>query len=232
MGFWSAVLSTVFMVTFDVAAAVPGLTTGIEPWRGVEAFAASYHQGVVLATILPSLLLAPTFLVLTAYIHTYAAAGRKLWSLIGAAFAAVYAAIVGLNYFAQLTVIRWQLLRGEVAGLSMLVMGNPASFFWALEVLGYGFMGMAGVFSALALPKGRLERWVRGLFIASALMELPGTVIYVVTANAFHPLILASLGLWGVAFPAATALLAIRFRQAARALPPSTDSLGREGGPA
>ncbi|MHB8758381.1 MAG: hypothetical protein ACYC6V_10255, partial [Bacillota bacterium] len=209
VGFWAATLSTIFIVAFDVGVAVPALTVGMQPWQGIEAFAATYRQGGVLATVLPSLFLAPTFLILAAHIHTSTAAERKLWSLLGVAFATVYTVIISLNYLAQLTIVRWLLLRGETAGLSMLVMGNPASFFWALEVLGYAFMGLAGVFIALALPKGRLERWVGGLFIANALLEIPGTIVYVATADAFHPLILASLGAWGVAFPAATALLAV-----------------------
>lgn len=217
VGFWAAALSTAFMVAFDIGAVVPAVTTGMQPWQGIEAFAATYSQGVVLATVLPSLLLAPTFLVLAAYIHSHTAAERKLWSLLGVTFASIYTAVVSLNYFAQLTIVRWLLLRGETAGLSALVMGNPASFFWALEVLGYAFMGLSGVFIALALPKGRAERWVGGLFIANAVLEIPGSIAYVVTANAFHPLILASLGGWGVMFPAATALLAVRLRQAARA---------------
>ena len=53
-----------------------------------------------------SLLLAVSFVVLMASIHSYAPPEKKVWSQIGLSFAILYAALLIWNYYLQLTVVR------------------------------------------------------------------------------------------------------------------------------
>lgn len=131
---------------------------------------------------------------------------------IGLSFAIIYAVIVALNYFLQLTVVRL-----NPQGFALLSMDvRPESPFWALEVLGYTFMSIAALFAVPVLSEGKLERAVQGLFVLNFVMTLAGLSAYLLTVNPTHVLVLASLGVWGIAFPVATALLAVLFKRAQR----------------
>ena len=67
--------------------------------------------------LIPSLVLAPTFIVLMVSIHYYAAQEKRIWSQLGMAFAVVYAVMASLNYIMQLTVVRFSILNKETDGL-------------------------------------------------------------------------------------------------------------------
>jgi hypothetical protein len=84
VGFWSAVLTTLWIVTFNLALII-------------------MSQMVAVAACL---LLAPSFVVLMASLHHYAHEDKKVWSQVALSFASVYMVVVALNYFLQLTVVR------------------------------------------------------------------------------------------------------------------------------
>lgn len=193
VGFWSAVLTTIWIVAFDLAllAGVSGIPTGSLP-------------------VIASLLIAPPLVSLMASLHGYVPHERRIWTQTGLSFSIAYAALVAFNYFLQLTVVRQ-----NPAAYPWLTMDfKPDSAFWALEVLGYSFMSLAALCVVPALGRGRHETPIRWLFVANAALNGLGDVAYVLTANPLNLLVLASLGVWAVAFPGATALLAVMFKGA------------------
>lgn len=217
IGFWSASLTTLWIVGFIAAIVVPMLfapsAAGMPQWHGIAAYAAHFEPAPLMWVVVPCFLLAPTFVILMACLHGQAAPEQRIWSRIGLALAIMYATLVSLNYVAQMTVVRAGLVSGETDGLALFAMENPHSLFWAIEVVGYGLMCLATVFVAPGLGGGRL-RWVRWLFVIDALAQIPAAIAYVATVNPFHPLVLVGLGVWCVTFPVATGLLAAWFRRA------------------
>ncbi len=216
LGFWSAVLATVFSIGYGLAVIVMIIATTSTPtttattgWQGVEAYLAAF-QPIVMLPLIPSLLLAPTFVVLMACVHSYAPNAKKVWSQVGLAFAIVYATMACVNYIIQLTVVRLSILNRETDGLAMFVMGNPHSIFWAL-MFDYIFMNLAMLFAAPVFEGGKLERWIRWLFLAngaSAVITLFGIVV-----DSPMIFLLGSLVPWCVIFSAATILLAVMFKR-------------------
>lgn len=95
-------------------------------------------------------------------------------------------------------------------------MGNPRSLFWGLAIVGYNFyMALAALLAVPTLGEGTLERWIGRLFAVNAAASILAGVAYFVTLNAYHPMGLAASAVWCLAFPAATILLALRFRRMA-----------------
>src|SRR5918994_2985766 len=99
VGFWSAVLATVFSVTYIVGQ--------LAEWMGLMgsgggAENASTPLGIVVL-LTPSLFLGAAFLVLIVSIHELSSPDRKIWSHIAIAFATAYAVLISINYFVQLT---------------------------------------------------------------------------------------------------------------------------------
>ena len=105
LGFWSAVLTAVFAAAFFAV----GIAT---PVRSISyPYVASFIP-VDYLWMYPAFLLAPTFVVLVACIHSYAADDRKVFSQIAVAFAVVYATVITTDYFIQWTVVEPSILSG------------------------------------------------------------------------------------------------------------------------
>jgi hypothetical protein len=181
-------------------------------WSGIESFVASF-QPIQMLPLIPSLLLAPTFIVLMVSIHYYAAPDKKIWSHLGIAFALIYAVMASINYITQLTVVRLSILNKETDGLAMFVMGNSHSIFWALASA-YVFMNLAMLFATPVFDGGRLERSIHWLFFANGASAV--VTIYGVVADSPRIYLLGSLAPWCVIFSLATILLAIMFKRIER----------------
>jgi len=217
VGFWSAVLATLFSIGYGITLIVTMIsmmataTDTPSGWRGIEAFVASF-QPIQMLSLIPSLLLAPTFVVLMVSLHYYASPDKKIWSHLGIAFALIYAVMASINYILQLTVVRLGIVNRETDGLAMFVMGNPHSIFWALTSA-YVFMNLAMLFVAPVFYGGRLERWIRWLFIANGASVVVSLFGVGVDSPAIY--LLVSLVPWCIIFSLATALLAMLFKRIA-----------------
>jgi hypothetical protein len=214
VGFWSAGLSTLCSVGYALASGLvllqmlkPAPAGTAAGWTGIDAYLSLFQPSQMLPLV-PSLLLAPCFVALMVSIHYYAAPERRLWSHLGLAFTLLYAGLALTNYLVQLTAVRRSLLGGETDGLAILVPGNPHSVFWALASA-YVFLNLAMLFAAPVFTGGRLERWIRWLFVANGATALV-TVAGIAADNpAFY--LIGSLVPWCVVFTAATVLLAVLF---------------------
>ncbi len=215
LGFWSAVLATLFSIGYGLAlivllvSSMASKTETPAGWQGIESFVTSFQPDQMLPLI-PSLLLAPTFIVLMVSIHYYAAPDKKIWSHLGIAFALIYAVMACINYILQLTAVRLSIMNHETDGLAMFVMGNPHSLFWVLASA-YAFMNLAMLFTAPVFHGGKLERWVHWLFLANGASVI--ITILGVAVDSPPVYLLGSLVPWCVIFSSATALMAVLFRR-------------------
>ncbi|GBO54203.1 hypothetical protein APA_2151 [Pseudanabaena sp. lw0831] len=181
----------------------------IKAWNGIQTYAENFNF-LDMTSFIPAFFLAPTMVILIACINAIAPASKKIFSQIGLAFAIVYAAIIPTNYYLQLFVVRLNLQSGTLEGLSILAQPNLHSIFFALETLGYGFLSLATIFISFVFTSGKLEIWMRSLFIVSGAVGIFGVLV----APFDQPyLIFAGLGLWSLAFPISTILLSIFFHR-------------------
>lgn len=86
----------------------------------------------------------------------------------------MYGAILATNYWLLGTVVQESLLSGYTQGLEWFVIGSPNSITNTIEGSGYGFMGLAALFAGLAFEGGRLERWIKRLFIINGIGGIAG----------------------------------------------------------
>ena len=75
-------------------------------------------------------------------------------------------------------------------------------------------MGLAALFTLPIFARSRIELAIRWCFVANAVFAVLGSGSYVLGGNPLHVLVLVSLGVWAIAFPLATALLAVMFKRA------------------
>lgn len=160
---------------------------------------------VVLLT--PSLLLGSAFVVLSASMHRHVPPERRLWTQVGYGFAIAYLVLTGMTYFVQLTLVGPRLGRGDVAGLEPFLFVPFESFLYAVDLLGYSFMSMATLFSALAFERTGREGTARRFMLANA-----GIMPFLVL-QMYWPAAIWVASLWALTFPGAAISLARVFRR-------------------
>ena len=183
LGFWSATTATLLVAVAGITA-----TAAIQPFATIVGF-----------------LLTPSFLVVMACIHCYASNERKVFSLVGLSFAIIYATLISVNYFIQLTFVHQSTFNVEIFD-----MGNPQSMMWVIEILGYFFMGLSTVFTAFVFESGRVEKLIKWLFITNGILGLLTPIGY--GLNLPLQIMLGGLIVWDIVMPISTALLAYLFR--------------------
>ena len=209
VGYGSAVLATVFSLTYVVAQIAEWIG-----WMGSGGGAENASTPFGLFVLLtPSLLLGSSFLVLVVSIHHLASPDRKIWSHAAVAFATAYAVLISINYYVQLTWVAPRLAAGRIAGMEPFLFTPFDSFLYAVDILGYSFMSIATLFAARVFTGGGLERTVRIFLVANGLL-LP----FIALQMYVHALIWIA-ALWAVTFPGATWSLAILFRRMETSVP-------------
>ncbi len=207
LGFWSSVTIALLVALIDAGMILSTILFPMTTITSMEAYTISFNSWQMLPLI-PSLLLAPMFVVMMLCIHHYASDDRKVMSQMGYSFALICAAVLSIHYYIQLTVVRQGILNNETAGLWQFAAPNPHSFFWTFAALGYGFMGIA-LLCAAPVFAGKSERAIKWLFTANGIIGigfLIGNAMGIFIVN-----ILASF-VWGILFPIATVLVARIFR--------------------
>jgi hypothetical protein len=218
-GFWAAAL------TAAVAAVFAGVGVATPPRSGPFCVTAcvpapytavaQYIPGDYL-WLIPGLLLAPIFVGLMASIHSYAVEMKRTFSRVALSFAVIYAVVIVVNYFVQLTVIVPSLQSGESRDLSLFTQYNPHGFFIALEVLAYLTMSASLLAAAPVFAGGKIELAVRWLFSLSFILAAAAFAGFWLVKHDLVAVEVSVLMIDWVALIAGGALLSIVFRRADR----------------
>jgi len=188
-------------------------------WLGVEAYARAFHP-LQLVTYGFGFLIVLGSVGLVAALHRLAPGALRFRSALALAFAAAFAAVIGTNYMLQLAVLRPNVAAGRLEGMALLAFNNPDSITMALEMLGYGFLGLATWAVAPVFQEGGLERWTRALCVANGVVSVAGTALH--AAVGVRGLFgLALYAAWNVLFAALAVLWVVvlgRWAQQARGL--------------
>jgi hypothetical protein len=197
LGFWAAIDTAVTYIVFEL-----GVIGGKDmlkllpiPWD-------------VYIPIGASILIAPSFLLLTISIHYSAPESRRVWTHAGVAFATIYAALVSLVYVTWLFVVEPHVVIHSESAVAPFTF-SQGSFIQMVDGMGYTFMGVAAVFTAPVFGGDRLGRWIRGLAIANG----PGAALVLVSYVSFSIVYGVPTA---ILFPAYAILLAVHFGRLGR----------------
>lgn len=155
-----------------------------------------------------TIVMAPLLVILFACVHQSTPDTRRAYSLSALAFTALFAAMVSINRYVQLTVVRQGLIRGAVEQLEPFLPYGSNSVMFSLEILGWGFfLSLAALCIAPVFTAKGIEQWLRGLFIAYGALGLTSAVGLVFAS----PISAVGFVAWGPVLDAIAALLAIWF---------------------
>lgn len=174
IGFWAAVFTAILAAVF-ITMGMFG-SSSWDTFPGMVNYIWTTIKTIDYALFIPAFLLAPVFVVLMASIHYYASVDKKIYSLIGLAFALIYATIITTDYFVLWTVVLPSTIMGETAGLSLFSLYNPHGIFVSLESIAYMMMSLALLFIAPVFQGSRIEQALRWIFIAGFVLAIGSLV--------------------------------------------------------
>ena len=204
MVFWSAlavaVIGLLYAAVLGTAAALGSLT--LPPPEPIGSFAA-------LDTIASAVLL----VVLVVAIDAITPFERRPFSRLGVVFTVMFAVVVTINRFVQLTIVRQSVAAGDVGDLRRFMPYEPHSAMFALEILGWAFFfGLAALCLVPVLRGPGLRMWIARLFGLYAVLGLACAVGLVLDS----PVVAVGFVAWGVVLPLAAGLMAVVSRAGAR----------------
>ena len=103
------------------------------------------------------------FILMTAGFRNESGTDTKVAADSGLAFAAVYAVLVLLVYFAQVTTVRLEALEGQA---SRLLDYGKGGLLFNYDLLGYGMMALSTFFTGLSIrAETKPDRWLKRLML-------------------------------------------------------------------
>ena len=181
-----------------------GLVALIRPqpaWGGSALFVEHYHWIQAVPFYFGFLLPGGGILML---VSIYLLTARRAAALAALIFMSIGAGLVFFNYLTQTTFIP-ALVHAYTPNMdpviSALSMSNPVALPWAIEMWGYGFMGLGTWLAAGFFGAGRLERTARALFIVNGIASVTGALLFSVMLEAVMSIGgLVAYGLWNVLY--------------------------------
>jgi hypothetical protein len=195
LGFWAAIVTAITYIVFDLGTiGGPDMLKLLSvPWD-------------VYIPIGASILIAPSFLLLTIAIHYSAPEWKRVWTHAAVAFGTMYAALVSLVYVTWLFVVEPHVINHTESAVAPFAFAQ-GSFIQMVDGIGYTFMGVAAALTAPVFGGDQLGRWIRWVAIANA----PGAALVLVAYIVYS----LAVGLpTAILFPAYSILLAVYYRRA------------------
>jgi hypothetical protein len=176
-----AVYLNIFGVIFS-GLVFPALSMMLYPqpaWRVAALFADSFHPLQTATFFCGYFLVIGSLLTFITLFHL-AEPVKRIWALSGLAINIVFTAVVFLNYIIQTTYVPYLAINRppELASvLPVFTMANPGSFAWALEMYGWGGIGLSFVFMAFIFGKGRFEPVLKVLFLVNGICSVASALM-------------------------------------------------------
>ncbi|MBQ7455188.1 MAG: hypothetical protein IJS53_01985 [Clostridia bacterium] len=103
------------------------------------------------------------YILMAAGLHHEAAQERRVAATAGLVFAALYAALIFLVYFAQTTSVR----RGGLSEQAAMILDfRRGGLIFNYDLLGYGMMALSTFFLGLSMqPESKADRWLKALMM-------------------------------------------------------------------
>lgn len=169
-------------------------------WVSSELFINSYHPVQTLTFFCGYFLVIGSLLTFIAlYLLSME---KKIYALSGLIINVVFTAIIFLNYIIQTTYVPYLAANNPPETqyvLATFSMANAGSFAWALEMYGWGGIGLSFIFMAMAFGKSRQENILKILFIINGTSSCITAIITSINMNwIFTGAGFASLIIWNL----------------------------------
>jgi hypothetical protein len=224
LGMWAALMADIAWLVITACFIAIPLLYPLFSWTnlaGYLAYAGAHDRTLVYVAQACMLLLGPLYVVMLSSLQEYAAPGRKGVERAALVLGIGFAILTGVNYFTQITAVRFNIARGTTTGLEQFLQQKPDSIMAAINMLGWTlYFGLSTLLASTVFTCGKLERAIRIALLANGGCCLLAGLGFLID-NTILVFLTINLGMGG-AFLAATCLLCAFFWRGMRNLAPNT----------
>lgn len=202
---WSFGIKAVYLNIFGIifsGLVFPVLSTIFYPqplWQDAQLFINSFHP-LQTATFFCGYFLVIGSLMTFITLYLSVEEHKRVYSLTGLVVNVVFTAVVFLNYIIQTTYVPYLATNNPPETsqvLAVFSMANPGSFAWALEMYGWGGIGLSFIFMAYVFGRSKREKLLKILFIINGISSCSTAIITSIDMTwLFTPAGFASLIVW------------------------------------
>lgn len=183
IGLTAAILSAAAFIIFTAAFIAIAVTQPLYTWTNLaEAVAYREAHGAFWATLAQTMMLCfgILYVLLLNSIYELTSVQHRFLMRTSLHFGLGFAILTGIHYFLQISVVRLNLLQGELAGLEQVMQANDHSAVSGINMLGWTiFFGLSSLFAAAAFPTAeRLSKTIRWLLMINGVCCLIGGVAF------------------------------------------------------
>ena len=141
-----------------------GFYSAISVGLTIFIFAISILLANVWVSYFICMILAWSFVLMTCSFYSKTTSDRSSVSLGGVAFAIIYATIISVVYFTQISTVANN--TASESALRVLSYSNIGSLFFNLELFSYGMMSLSTFFIGIAMiPNNKTDKWLKALLV-------------------------------------------------------------------
>jgi hypothetical protein len=141
----------------------------------VLGFAVSMIIGSDFGSYISSMFIAWGFVPMICAFVSYSEKETKAVSYTAIAFASIYAVLIMVVYFAQLTAVRLLVLSKQA---SQILDYKNFGLFFSYDLLGYAFMALATFFIAFAIQATtKSDKWLKALLLIHGIFAVSGVIM-------------------------------------------------------
>jgi hypothetical protein len=198
---------------------IVNLVHGQPSWQGAQTFAENYHP-VQTAPFFAGIALVLGYVVLMPALYHIAADFQKTRALVATVLTGAFATLIFFNYINQTTFVP-ALARNYRPEYDALISAfsfvNPNSLCWAIEMWGYGILGLATWLAAPVFGRDGIEKTARVLMTANGVFSIVGALVVSLDLNwVFTPAGLVSYAAWNVLVFALSICIVVALRRRQR----------------
>lgn len=218
LGFWASLASAVLFLVFTVCFIAIAAVNPLFSWTNLAdyiAYTEKYNQVWKYIAQSAMLFFTALYIIMLDSLYDFTNADKKPLVRIALVFGAIFAALVSLHYFVQLSSVRLNLAKGHLEGIEQFLQSRPDSAISAINMLGWSlFFGLSSLFVAPVFGDSRLERWIRRLFFLNGAVCLLAGIAFVID-NIALVFLTINFGMGGAVI-AITILMTLFFRRKMR----------------
>jgi hypothetical protein len=198
LGFWSALLMTVFFCIYTLLYITILVSFHIPKWTNIQDFASAINEPWFIPFTIcqfMAFLTGPLFVLLINSIHDYAEPAKKTLSRSALCFAIVFTALSCVHYFVQLSTVRINITQNTLQGLEQFIQLNPGSVIASINILGWTvFLGLASFFISPVFSNRGLEKLIKWAFIINGIFCILGAIGYILNIFILYLLFFNGMG--------------------------------------
>ena len=155
------------------------LVQGQPSWQGARTFVENFHP-IQTAPFFGGIALVLGYVLLMPGLYHIALEGRRTRALAGTVLTGAFATLIFFNYISQTTFVP-ALVRNYRPEYDPLIsafsFSNPNSLCWAIEMWGYGLLGLATWLAAPVFDGSGVEKAARVLMVANGVFSIVGALV-------------------------------------------------------